>query len=60
MFHKHQSNSKLTTTLVNVSVKFERKYYKYAVIFVGKCENLLHLQKIFTFFQQKITAYLIM
>ena len=49
--------SKLTTSLVNVSLKFKTLILQIHCYFLlEKCE----LQKILTFFQQKITVYLIM
>ena len=44
------SCSKLTTSLVNVSLKFKTKYFKSTVYFLlEKCEKSFALQKIFTF-----------
>ena len=51
--------SKLTTSLVNVLLKFQtlisniRQYF-----LLKKCEKLL--QKLLSFFQQKISVYLVM
>ena len=54
--------SKLTTSLVNVSLKFQMlisQIHQYFLL--KKCEKLLQcksVQKLFTFFQQKISVYL--
>ena len=47
------SCSKLTTSLVKVSLKFETKFYEYNIIFVEKMLGSFALETIFTFFQQK-------
>ena len=53
------SRSKLTKTLQRQILK--RKYYKYTVFFFGwKNVRIFCNAKIVTFFQQKITVYLIM
>ena len=45
---------KLTTSLVNVSLKFQMLKSKIRHYFLlKKCEKLLHLQKLLLFFQQK-------
>ena len=66
--------SKLTASLVNDSLKFQTLISQICQYFLSKkCEKLLqklfstkisvyliHLQKLLTFFQQKISVYLIM
>ena len=50
------SCSKLTKSLVNVSLKFQTLISKICQYFLlKKCEKLLH----FSFFEQKISAYLV-
>ena len=54
-----QSIVSLTTSLRRQLVKYmPTKLSNTLLFFVGKCENLFALQKILTFFQQKITVYL--
>ena len=51
--------SKLTTSLVNVSLKFQMLISQICQYFLlKKCEKLL-LLKLFSFFQQKISVYLV-
>ena len=59
------SCSKLTTSLVNDSLKFQTGILQIHCYFLLiKCENPLHesfaMQRILTFYQQKITVYLLM
>ena len=59
------SCSKLTTSLVNVSLKFQTLILQIHCYFLlKKCENPLYckglVQRILTFFQQKITVYLLL
>ena len=51
--------SKLTTSLVNISLKFQTLIFQIRQHFLlKKCENLFALQKLLSFFQQKISVYL--
>ena len=53
------SCSKLTTSLVNVSLKFQTLILQIHCYFLlKKCKN--PLQRILTFFQQKVTVYLLL
>ena len=53
--------SKLTTLLVNIWLKFQKLVSSNTPIFFcwKKCEKLFALQKLFKFFQQKISMYLV-
>ena len=53
--------SKQTTSLVNVSLNFQINFSNMPIYLLKKCEKLLHfaLQKLLSFFQQKIPAYLV-
>ena len=54
--------SKLTTSLVNVSLRFQTlnvKYLKYANIFFEKMGEAFAVQKLLSFFQQKMSVYLV-
>ena len=53
--------SKLTTLLVNVSLKFQTLISEIRHYFLlKKCEKLLHCKSFSHFFQQKISVYLVM
>ena len=55
------SCSKLTTSLVNVSLKFQTLILQIHCYFLlKKCENPLHCKGFSHFFQQKITVYLLL
>ena len=52
--------SKLMTSLVNVSLKFKTLISQIRQYFLlKKCEKLLQLQKLLSFFQQKISVCLV-
>ena len=53
--------SKLTTSLVNVSLKFKTLILQiHCYSLLEKCENVLQCKRFSHVFQQKILAYLIM
>ena len=55
------SCSKLTTSLVNVSLKFQTLILQIHCYFLlKKCENPLHCKGFSHYFQQKITVYLLL
>ena len=52
--------SKLMTSLVNVSLKFLTLISEICQYFLSKkCEKAFAVQKLFSFFQQKISVYLV-
>ena len=52
--------SKLTTSLVNVWLNFQELISQICQYFLlKKCEKLFALQKLLSFFQQKISVYLV-
>ena len=52
--------SKLTTSLVNVSLKFQMLIFQIHQYFLlKKCEKLLQCKSFSHFFQQKISVYLV-
>ena len=52
--------SKLTTSLVNVSLKYQTSKTEICQYFLlKKCEKLLQCKKLLSFFQQKISVYLV-
>ena len=55
------SCSKLTTSLVNVSLKFQTLILQIHCYFLlKKCENPLHCKGFSHFFNKKITVYLLL
>ena len=54
------SCSKLTKSLVNMSLKFQMLISQIRQYFLlKKCEKTFAVQKLLTFFQQKISVYLV-
>ena len=54
------SCSKLTTSLVNETLKFQTLISQICQYFLlKKCEKLFAVQKLLSFFQQKISVYLV-
>ena len=52
--------SKLTTSLVNISLKFQTLISEICQYFLlEKCEKLLHCKSFSHFFQQKISVYFV-
>ena len=54
------SCSKLTTSLVNVTLNFKHIIHKNTAFFAEKMWGAFAMQKLLTFFQQKIWAHLIL
>ena len=50
---------KLTTSLVNVSLKFQTNISSKPIFFVEKMCEAFALQKLRSFFQQKLSVYLV-
>ena len=59
-FHSGPGCSKLTTSLVNVSLKFQMLISEICQYFLWKkCEKLLHCKSFSHFFNKKISVYLL-
>ena len=58
--HSGPGCSKLTTSLVNVSLKFQTLISQICQYFLlKKCEKLLQCKSLSHFFQEKISVYLV-
>ena len=54
--------SKLATSLVNISLNFQKTLVNFSnmsIFFVEKMEEAFAVQKLLSFFQQKISVYLV-